>query len=363
MEQWKEVTLGEVCNFKRGHDLTKSKMKYGKYPVVASNGIIGYHDEYTTKAPCVTIGRSGNVGTPYFYSKDCWAHNTTLYIDDFKGNNEKFVYYLLKTMDFANYQGGSAVPTLNRNHIHPIAIKTTLNNSEQKAIASILSALDDKIELNNKINKSLEEIAQAIFKSWFVDFEPFQDGEFVESELGLIPKGWRVGTLSEIANITSGKRPKNKYSNYNTEFNIPIVGASSIMGYTSEVLYCEKILVTGRVGTHGIVQRFHSLCWTSDNTLVIKSIFYEFTYQQLLNVDFVNMNRGSTQPLITQTDLKNAKIVIPCNDILQSFEGLTSSLMVQMEGNKEENEKLSQLLDTLLPKLMSGEIRVPLETH
>jgi restriction endonuclease S subunit len=191
--EWQEATLGEIVNFRRGHDLTRKNMNpEGRYPVVGSNGVIGFHDSYTLKGPLLTIGRSGNVGTPYFLEGAGWAHNTTLYVDDFKENEPRFIYYFLQTIPFAQYGGGSAVPTLNRNHIHPLKVIYPKKVSIQKAIAATLSCLDAKIEVNNKIIKNLEQQAQAIFKSWFVDFEPFQDGEFVESELGLIPKGWKL---------------------------------------------------------------------------------------------------------------------------------------------------------------------------
>ena len=232
---------------------------------------------------------------------------------------------------------------------------------EQEKISMILSCLDDKIELNYRINKTLEEMAQAIFKSWFVDFEPFQEGEFEDSELGRIPKGWRVGSLGGIANITSGKRPLRKQGVFSEEICIPVVGASSIMAYTTEVLYNERILITGRVGTHGIIQRFNSPCWASDNTLVIKSAKYEFVYQVLKNVDFKSMNRGSTQPLITQTDLKNVTIIIPSNIVLENFETTISKLMNIWQENNNQNKTLTTIRDSLLPKLMCGEIRVPIE--
>lgn len=232
---------------------------------------------------------------------------------------------------------------------------------EQKAIAATLSYIDDKIELNNRINDNLLQMAQAIFKSWFVDFEPFQDGEFEDSELGMIPKGWGVGSLGDISSISSGKRPRIKEITASSEISIPVIGASSIMAYTNESLYEEPILVTGRVGTHGVVQRFSKKCWPSDNTLVIKSKYYEFVDHCLKGVDFNSINRGSTQPLITQTDLKNIRIIKPLEDVLLTFESLISNLMVLWEENNRLNKTLSETRDTLLPKLMSGEIRVPVE--
>ena len=209
---WSNVSLGDILNFRRGHDLPKTQMNDGGIPVVGSNGIIGYHDEYTTESPCVTIGRSGNVGNPHIEYQKCWAHNTTLYIDDFKGNDEIFIYYFLLTLDLDNYRGGSAVPTLNRNHIHPIEVRIPPLPTQHK-IAAILSALDDKIENNRKTAEKLEEIAAAVFRRWFVDFEfsdaqgkPYKSsgGKMVESELGLIPEGWEVTSFCDIAEVKSG---------------------------------------------------------------------------------------------------------------------------------------------------------------
>ena len=219
----------------------------------------------------------------------------------------------------------------------------------QKQIASILSALDDKIELNNRINENLESQAQAIFKSWFVDFEPFG---------GVMPEDWKVGSLSDIADVLSGKRPPMKQNNKTEDVDIPLVGAAAIMGYTNKFNHDDKILVIGRVGTHGIVQRFDYPCWTSDNTLVIKSNCYEYIYQILKLIDYKAMNRGSTQPLITQGDLKKTEIIIPSKECLQKYEDVVGSLMYRYSQNRIENEKLALLRDTLLPKLMNGEIDV-----
>ena len=145
MEEWVNCTLGDLLTFQRGHDLPKSEMQSGEYPVVGSNGIIGFHNEFTTNEPSVTIGRSGNVGNPFIYYGKTWSHNTTLYVKDFKRNDPVFIYYFLKTMDLSNYAGGSAVPTLNRNHIHTLPIRIPLNSQVQKKIGSLLKLFDDKI--------------------------------------------------------------------------------------------------------------------------------------------------------------------------------------------------------------------------
>ena len=171
-----------------------------------------------------------------------------------------------------------------------------------------------------------------------------------------MPDEWKMGKLSEIAEITSGKRPPMKQSDLTNEAHIPLVGAASVMGYTNQILYDEPILITGRVGTHGIIQRFKTECWPSDNTLVIKSKNYEFVYQIMCNIDYGNMNRGSTQPLITQSDLGKVECIIPNTESLIKFERITSTLFEKHFANCQENQKLINLRDTLLPKLMSGEI-------
>ena len=152
--EWIECTLGDILNFRRGYDLPHREMKGGSVPVAGSNGIIGYHNVATDISPVITIGRSGNVGTPYIYNT-AWAHNTTLYIDDFKGNDPLYLYYLIRTLPLSSFGGGSAVPTLNRNHIHPLAIKHCPDVKKQRRLAAILKSFDDKIELNKRINHNL----------------------------------------------------------------------------------------------------------------------------------------------------------------------------------------------------------------
>lgn len=188
-----------------------------------------------------------------------------------------------------------------------------------------------------------------MYKSWFIGFDR-NDGE--------CPEDWSQATLGDIAEVASGKRPPMKQNDKTDDVNIPLVGAASIMGYTNAVLYDSKILVTGRVGTHGVIQRFNEQCWPSDNTLVIKTERYEFVNQILSGIDYKSMNRGSTQPLITQGDLKKTEIILPTSNILDEFENLAGGLMAQFEHNRIENIKLAELRDGLLPKLMSGELDV-----
>ena len=266
--------------------------------------------------------------------------------------NPEFLYYVLSNDKFFDYSmalsKGTKMPRGDKSAIMNYSVPK-ISIIEQRKIGSLLKGIDEKIKINKSINRNLFEQVATLFKSWFVDFD---------RNNGLCPEDWKIITLGEIANICSGKRPPMKQENKTNETCIPLVGATSVMGYTNSTLYDSKILVTGRVGTHGIVQRFNKECWPSDNTLVITTKWYEFVNQILLNIDYDSMNRGSTQPLITQSDLKKTEIILPTCNILDEFESCASGLMKQFEKNNEENRKLAELRDSLLPKLMSGELDV-----
>ena len=271
----------------------------------------------------------------------------------------RFVYFYLcyKYTSLAALANGGAQQNLNAQRIKDFDI-TLPPLEEQKRIADILWSLDDKIELNRRINANLEEQAQALFRSWFVDFEPFRDGSFVDSELGKIPQGWKVGTFQDIISITTGKRPPLTIDKCTAEAYIPVYGAASIQAYTTSFLRNEDLLLIGRVGTLGIVQKVTGLSWPSDNTLIITSPFYEYSYQILKAIDFNNFNRGSTQPLITQADIKNQTLLLPPNEVLYQYEKIAINMFSLNKKNNAEFKTLSALRDTLLPKLMAGEIAI-----
>ena len=388
---WREVRLGDLVTFQRGHDLPRKEMKDGPYPVVGSNGIIGYHSEYTTDAPCITIGRSGNVGNPFLLKCKTWAHNTTLYVKEFKNTDPIFIYYLLKTLDLGHYAGGSAVPTLNRNHIHPILVSAPESIKEQHSIAVTLSVLDDMIELNNQIHKTVEEMAQAIFKSWFVDFEPFKDGEFEESELGLIPKGWRVGKLDDVlSEIETGNRPKGGVAG--VESGIPSIGAENVLGlgkydyskekYVSEEFYNSMkkgklkdwdVLLYKDGAQLGRKTMFalgfpHKKCCVNSHVFILRSnsrmnqcYLYFWLDQDYMTQKIIGLNANSAQPGINQPAVKGLPILIPPIDVLERFDDLVVPIIKNLFSNCLENNILVSIRDTLLPKLMSGEIRVPVD--
>jgi type I restriction enzyme S subunit len=195
---------------------------------MGSAGITGYHDESTTSGPGVVIGRSGvgSMGVVSFIDRDYWALNTSLYVTDFRGNDVKFIFYLLSTINFRQFDTGSAQASLNRNLVYPHRVVVPQSISEQREIARILGALDDRVALLRETNVTLETIAQTLFKSWFVDFNPvrakmagqvpecmdettaalFPD-TFEETELGGVPVGWRVMPIGNAVEAVGGATP------------------------------------------------------------------------------------------------------------------------------------------------------------
>ena len=239
-----------------------------------------------------------------------------------------------------------------------LEIPVPKNIEDQKKILSILVNIDKKIEVNKKINKNLEDQLSLIFDDMFIKCSNYDEESLVKTDWEKIPKEWENIDFGDIIKITSGDRPDEKSEIKTSEFNIPLFGASKIMGYTKEFSYNEDILIIGRVGTHGVIQRVNYTCFPSDNTFVIKSEYYGFVYQLLKRIDYDSLNTGSTQPLITQKSLKTVNVVLPDKNSLFSFEKISKTIFDKIYINQNEISILQKLRDTLLPKLMSGEIDV-----
>jgi type I restriction enzyme S subunit len=236
---------------------------------------------------------------------------------------------------------------------------------DQRRIASILSSLDRKIELNNKINADLEEMAQAIFKNWFVDFEPFKDGKFVDSELGMIPEGWKVGTLDEIFSLKYGKNLSTSMILEKGDY--PVYGANGIIGYYNEY-NCDKysVLVTSRGNGSGDVSRtHHPKSFITNNSFVVEPLEqYKYIELPFINglfniIDFKSYCSGSAQPQLTNKAMRNICIISPPMEIVIKYCEMLETLFSHIECVIAENSRLSTLRDTLLPRLMSGELEVP----
>lgn len=233
-------------------------------------------------------------------------------------------------------------PQITFDHIYSLDI-TLPPLPEQKSIASILISLDDKIDLLHRQNKTLEALAETLFKQWFV--EEAKDG-------------WETGKLGDYASVSTGKGLKR--NEFFEDGKYPVLGANGEIGRTNNYLTDDRLILTGRVGTLGKVYISEDKVWISDNVLIVRpeSIFFYPVYFILKRTEFENLNVGSTQPLVTQTDLKNIEFKLPSADILESYEKQCLTYFKKISKNKVQIRTLTRLRDTLLPKLMSGEVRV-----
>ena len=231
---------------------------------------------------------------------------------------------------------------------------------EQRKIAGILSALDDKIELNNKINRNLEAQAQAIFKSWFIDFEPFKNGKFIDSELGKIPEGWSVSKLTNSLNIKYGKNlPQSKL----TKTGYPVYGANGQIGFFPQIMYKKpQVLISCRGAASGKVITSEKNSFITNNSLILDysdtTIPFSFVKYWALSTDFSPYVSGSAQPQITIDSLSTMNLTIPDEIILKKFNNIVIPILDKIFSNNAEIIRLSQLRDILLPRLLSGEINI-----
>jgi type I restriction enzyme S subunit len=229
----------------------------------------------------------------------------------------------------------------------------------QRTIAATLSCLDDKIELNNRINANLEAQAQAIFKSWFVDFEPFHGGEFVDTELGKIPKGWRVGTFSDLVNVKYGKAHQSLKDGI-----FPVYGSGGLMRYVEKYLYNKESVLIPRKGTLNNVMYIKEPFWTVDTmfyTEMKQPHIASFVYQFIKQKDLASMNAGTAVPSMTTEILNSLLVVIPPDNILSNYDEIACVLYNQVIMNVKQSRTLATIRDALLPRMMSGEIEVQIE--
>lgn len=280
-----------------------------------------------------------------------------------KDIDSKYLYYYLTQDTIINYlqnigeQSVSTYPTIKPQDIEDIFIRIPSDIEDQRRIASILSSLDRKIELNNKINADLEEMAQAIFKNWFVDFEPFKDGKFVDSELGMIPEGWKVGCLGDLITIKYGKDHKKL-----DDGTFPVYGSGGFMRFVNSWLYNGESVLIPRKGTLDNIMYVCEKFWTVDTMFFsVPKMDYvmKYVYNYIKRFDFSKMNEGTSVPSNTAARLNKMQILIPTHEVLEMYDETLCPIYNKRKMNDKESRTLSLLRDTLLHRLMSGELEVP----
>lgn len=403
--EWKEVTLGEVSS-KIGDGLhgTPKYDEEGSYYFINGNNLncgqiiikddtkrVGI-DEFVKNQKelneqTILVSINGTIGNVAKYNNEpCILGKSACYINVIKEVDKEFIYYVLTSANFkrniTNEATGTTIKNVSLKQMREYKFNIPCNLEDQRRIASILSSLDRKIELNNKINADLEEMAQAIFKNWFVDFEPFKDGKFVDSELGMIPEGWKVGRLDEIADVVGGSTPSKAKPEYYTQKGIAWLTPKDLSNhpavYTSrgEIDITEEgynststklmpkgtVLFTSRapIGYISIAQ--NDICTNQGfKSLVPKKAGTCFLYCFLKYVTPVieNKSTGSTFKEASGSLMKSLQVIMSEQKVFEDFETIVSPLFARIESLEKENSRLSLLRDTLLPRLMSGELEVP----
>ena len=370
--------------------------------MISSASISGYHNEYKVEGEGVVTGRYGTLGEMHFVDGKYWPHNTALYVTTFKGNNPKYVYYLLSCLGRIRTSDKSAVPGVNRNELHEMAIPVIEDKAQQKKIAAVLSALDAKIDCNNRINAELEAMAKTLYDYWFVQFDfpfdfasgkPAQNGKPYKSSGGKmvynpalkreIPAGWKAGTLDDLGQIVGGSTPSTKNPDNFTTDGTPWItpndlsdnqgnkfitrGAQDVSddglkGASLKKYPAGTVLLSSRapIGYMAIAryelttnQGFKSFIPTNGYT----TAFIYYTVKNSLNA-IIQYASGSTFKEISATVLKTVKISLPDSNVVGQFSNSVEPIFKRQDLLEQENQHLTQLRDWLLPMLMNGQVTV-----
>lgn len=404
--EWKEVRLGDVCDLIAGFAF-KAK-DFGEFPtkvikigdikppfvdyvgqvgVDISNYDINRLSKYTVKygdyVLAMTGATIGKVGK-YISKNFSYINQRVLKFSPKQNVDADYINYIICSNIFAKYvvnyvDSESAQPNISASTISKFAFQIPSEKDDQRRIASILSSLDRKIELNNKINADLEEMAQAIFKNWFVDFEPFKDGKFVDSELGKIPEGWKVGRLTDIIKLMPGGTPKTSEPLYWDNGTIPFFSPKDVNGVycfatekhitetglnkcSSNLYPKDTIFITCR-GTVGKVCLAACDMAMNQSNYAIRAIdgysqYYVFFLVKSVVERLIKKSNGAVFSAITSKDF-DEEILIPSQKAVEDFTNVIDGFFRRIFTIGTENSRLSLLRDTLLPRLMSGEIEVP----
>lgn len=397
MTDWKEYKLGEIAEIQNGYAFKSKDFAQSGIPIIKIKNIVPpsvsledvsfYNgninsnlERYLVKKGDFLISMTGStvnqmasavgkMGKYPFSEKALLNQRVGKIYSKNKDVSDKYLYYLLNRKEVHYNLAVNASGSANQANISPDQIKRLKFNfpplPTQAAIAEILSSLDDKIELNNQINQNLEALAQALFKQWFVDFEfpnengePYKSlgGEMVDSELGEIPKGWRVDTLDKLLTVKYGKDHK-----HIEQGKIPIFGSGGVMRYGDKFIYNKISILIPRKGTLSNLFLIEEPFWSVDTmfyTEIHSDEYVEYLYYQLKSLDLASMNVGSAVPSMTTKVLNQLLILNPSKTLIEVFHKSTRSILNTINVNKKENENLSILRDTLLPKLISGELEV-----
>lgn len=387
--EWKEVRLGDVCS-KIGSGATpsggKEAYKGGDYHLIRSQNVLDFafskdglasiNDEQANKLKNVEIIQGDvllnitgdSVARCCIVPSEILPARVNQHVAIIRPRKEEldnhYLLYYLQHYKRQLLQIASAGATRNaitKAMIENLILPCPKNLDDQRRIASILSSLDRKIELNNKINADLEEMAQAIFKNWFVDFEPFKNGKFVDSELGMIPEGWKVGRLGELCNF---KRGKNLLTKNAIDEGVPVVagGLEPSCYHNVANTGAPVITVSGSGANAGFMRMYHVPVWASDCSFIdisCENFYFVYCFLKVNSKLLKHAQTGAVQPHVKPSDIHDFELVIPDKESIYDFQDKVKPFFDRIASLQKESSRLSLLRLSLLPRLMSGELEVP----
>lgn len=387
--EWKEYQIQDVCRLINGRAYSNDEMlEYGKYKIVRVGNLSGGNSTWfysDLELPADKYCHNGDLLFAWActFGPHIWKEDNTIFhyhiwkiVEDKDVVDRRFFYYYLKfaTGGFLGALNGSVMVHITKSSMEKMSIRIPKKLEDQRRIASILSSLDRKIELNNKINADLEEIAQAIFKNWFVDFEPFKDGKFVDSELGMIPKGWKVGSPYEYVKVVYGAPYKSAKFNDNGE-GLPLIRIRDLKNcnpqfYTPEILPQTEYVNMGDI-VAGMDAEFVPHIWKGNTGLLNQRVCKLMPQQTSISNLFVlylmkpelefvqSYKTGTTVSHLGKADIDKFVVVLPPLEVVEECSKILDSILQRIKNISAESRTLSTLRDTLLPRLMSGELEIP----
>lgn len=353
MSKQSKYRLGELVNLKRGYDLPHASRTPGEFPIVSSSGITGTHKESMVKGPGVVTGRYGTLGEVFYIPGAYWPLNTSLYVQDFKANDPRFVAYYLRTVLSANFNSAGAVPGVNRNVLHKLAVPPPpLDRETQRKIAAILTAYDDLIETNKHRIALLAEMAEELYREWFVRmrFPGHQNTKFVKG----VPEGWEIKRLGEILELAYGKALKES-DREPGEFHV--YGSGGIVGSHSKPLVKNEGIIVGRKGNVGAVHFSDRGFFPIDTVFyVVSELPLTFLFFLLRTMNFIN--NDAAVPGLNRNQAYSNQLFYPGSDLITKFAELADPIFDAKHQLEAQNENLTQTRDLLLPRLISGKLSV-----
>ncbi len=382
-----KIALAQVATFHNSSRVPlsgKERQKIpGIYPYYGANGIMDYVGDFLFDGLHVLVGEDGTVktdrGTPvaHLVAGRKWVNNHAHVLDCPDESDTRYLYYALRAADISGLVTGAVQPKLSMTNLR-LAEVDWPEQQTRRAIAGILGALDDKIGLNRRMNETLEAMARALFKSWFVDFDPvrakmegrqpfgmdqatadlFPD-RLVESEIGLIPEGWEVTTLERVADFESGKTWNKDSRSEDGPYRA--YGANGIIGRSIHHNVTPPVIALGKIGSCGRLHRVNETAWITNNAFAVHPSCDQlghWLWEVLREVDFTPFIGGSSNPYMPIKSFGHHQITSPNTHLIGAYERLSDDLWSLHRSNASQSRTLAELRDLLLPKLLSGEIRV-----